>query len=421
MPTLPLPYLFLARQARDTPQAPAPFDGYLRDVLLSRLGPSQAPETSLGLSAATALYSQSLASAASVISHATVDATVARRMALGRELQDWLSRLPPPFPRTLMAVRPQELLVFFQSHWVSAHAGSQLEGLPHKVASPQGVSSALSHLSTLFDQLGRRGAYDHASGTGNPCDCSEIRCYKQGYARELWQAGYQERSAVPITLAKVTALAKHLIGQLTAVGPSGPILSPLGHLEASRDLCLLLYSWHSAMRGTEGGRLCLADLHNAARQPLYPSAYTPTVAAPLELWVYPTHGTKTNKRGRNHQDPVHLTTLAERPLCPITWLWYYMSSCHRMGHPILHYLFRPLNPAWTGFKEQAYSCSSFAQMLKARLLQLGLYEGETAHSFRRGTLQSTFAQSGLLAAAQQGRIKTPQVLARYLDPHRHQH
>jgi hypothetical protein len=62
-------------------------------------------------------------------------------------------------------------------------------------------------------------------------------------------------------------------------------------------------------------------------------------------------------------------------------------------------------------------------MFQARLTALGLNTGETAHSFRRGTLQSTASSiggpMGQLAAALQGRIKTPKILERYLDPNRH--
>lgn len=375
-------------------------------------------EPAFGPAAATSLYAASLSAAASVISRATMDATVARRMALGRELQGWLARLPAPFPRTLSTVRPEDLLVFFESHWVPTHAGSSAPGLDHRVASPQGVSSAISHLATLFESLGRRGPYDRDTGQGNPCNCVEMRNYKQGYARTLWQAGYQERSAVPISLDKVTSLSSHLIRHVAALGPQAPALE---RLETLRDLCLVLYAWHSAMRGTEGGRLSLADLHDSQRRPLFPSGYDPSVPVPTDLWVLPGHGTKTNKRGRNHQDPVHLpaqASLSDKHLCFVTWLWFFLDQSHKTGQTVQHYIFRPLSPSWAAFQEQAYSCTSFAKMIKARLTAIGLYSGETTHSFRRGTLQATNAQAGILAAAVQGRIKTPQILNKYLDTQR---
>ena len=80
--------------------------------------------------AAQQLYTSALGQAATVISHATVDATTARRLTLGSELQTWLSSLPSSmgFPNTLQTARPEELLVFMQSSFIREHAGSRLPG-----------------------------------------------------------------------------------------------------------------------------------------------------------------------------------------------------------------------------------------------------------------------------------------------------
>ena len=81
-------------------------------------------------------------------------------------------------------------------------------------------------------------------------------------------------------------------------------------------------------------------------------------------------------------------------------------------------------PSRYQFKEALRSISPILKMFQARLVALGLFNGETAHSFRRGTLQATATSIGgplgQIAAALQGRIKTPKILERYLDPHRHQ-
>jgi hypothetical protein len=59
------------------------------------------------------------------------------------------------------------------------------------------------------------------------------------------------------------------------------------------------------------------------------------------------------------------------------------------------------------------------KMLQARLRAVGLLEGETGHSFRRGTLQSTAAAQGFEAAAHHGRLRSASTVARYLHPTRH--
>ena len=400
-----------------------PFQDFLHSAVLSSVHsrPNQRSCSfqPLGGVAAGSLYRASLTQAAAVISRSTEDATVSRRLALGQELTQFLEALPADYPHSLLTARPEELLVFMQGSFIHKHGGTQLPGQPELVASPQGVSCALSHLSTLFESLGRRGPYDPSSGTGNPCDSSEIKRYKQGYSRDLWRAGYQETSAVPLDFQKLEAVLLDLRGQLSRSTSAFEVLS------LERDALLMVYSWHSAMRGKEGGSLCLADLHRADRTQLFSLCYVPGTAAPPELLILPTHGTKTNKRTRTHQDPITISLQPPgSPFCFITRLWAYLAFAHQHGHPVTHYLFRPHEPSRDRFKEAPYSSSSLCKMFQARLVALGLFNGETAHSFRRGTLQATATSIGgplgQIAAALQGRIKTPKILERYLDPHRHQ-
>ena len=400
--------------------APSPFSGFLRTNLLANVNqqPSRPSSTFLSLTPAAAedLYRGSLSAAASVISHANEDATVRRRLALGRELQEWLQALPAPYPNTLLTARPEELLVYLQSSFTERHAGTHLPGHTSPVASPTGVAGAISHLSTLFESLGRRGPYDPSSGLGNPCNSSEVRRYQKGYSRELWHAGYQESSAVPTTRPKLEAVVTQITGEISLTH------SPLQNLCLERDALLLLYSWDSAMRGKEGGSLCLFDLHTADKVQIFPNAFSPNSPLPTVLLVLPTHGTKTNKRGRAHQDPIRIDLQPTgSAFCFITRLWSFMEYSHLHGLTISHYLFRPLDASRSGFKEAAYSSSSLNHMYKGRLSGLGLFSGETPHGLRRGTLQATAADpdGGTLAAALQGRIKTPKILERYLDTHRH--
>ena len=406
------------------PAAPVPalpFHNFMVSAVLgqvSQVAQRAAPSirsAALLPAAAQQLYTSALGQAATVISHATVDATTARRLTLGSELQTWLSSLPSSmgFPNTLQTARPEELLVFMQSSFIREHAGSRLPGSTELVASPQGVSCAFSHLSTLFESLGRRGPYDALSRAGNPCDSAEIRRYKQGYGRDLWQAGYQETSAVPMSEALTRQLIQHID---TLVSQSSSSFEKLLHL---RDGLLLLFAWYSAMRGKEGGELCLPDLHWADCSPYFPNGYLPGTPVPSEIWVYPTHGTKTNKRSRIHQDPAHVEASSDPLMCFPSRLWSYLELSLASGHPISHFLFRPQTAVRGHFKESAYSSSSFGKMLQNHLSSIGKHTGETGHSFRRGTLQATASKEGMLAAAVQGRIKTPAILQRYLDPYRH--
>ena len=387
--------------------------------LASKAPPKAFTASPHSASSALQLYSTSLRAASTVITHSNVAGTVDRRLALGREFSSWLAALPSSagFSTTPQTARPEDLLVFIQSHFILHHAGSVVPGLDHKVASPQGVSSAFSHLSTLFDSLGRRGPYQPETNRGNPCDSNVIQRYKQGYLRDMCQAGYQEKSAVPLTEALVLELMTHF-DQLEA----SDALSPFEKLMAQRDGLLILYNWHSAMRGKEGGQLCESNLHScptANHGQLFPQGYRSGVPLPEDPWVYPTHGTKTNKRSRAHQDPAHLKKQVEPRLCFPSRLWHYLAQCQTLNQPITHFLFRPQTATRGQFKEAPYSTPSFIKMLQGHLTKIGKLSGETSHSCRRGALQATASKEGLLAAALQGRIKTPAILQRYLDPYRH--
>ena len=399
--------------------SPHPFQGFLEQSLLSQVSSTPPPKgysaSPLPVLAARELYATSLAAASAVISRSNVDGTVRRRLQVGSELSTWLASLPHSvgFASSLLTARPEDLLVFMQSHYSLQHVGSQVPGLPHKVASPQGVSSAFSHLSTLFESLGRRGPYQAGDNSGNPCDCHVIKRYKQGYSRDMVEAGYQEKSAVPLTPALVLDLMAHFDQEMIR------LTNPFEQLLNQRDRLLILYNWHSSMRGKEGGQLCLPDLHTSGRKQLFPEAYQTGVPVPDELWVYPTHGTKTNKRSRAHQDPAVIKKEVDPRMCFPTQLWAFMEMCSTSGHPLSHFLFRPQTAIRGQLKEAPFSTSSFIQMLQKHLTKIGKLSGETSHSCRRGALQDTASREGPLAAALQGRIKTPAVLARYLNPFRH--
>ena len=170
--------------------------------------------------------------------------------------------------------------------------------------------------------------------------------------------------------------------------------------------------------------LCMDDLHDASRRRLFAGAYVPGTVAPHELLVLPTHGTKTCKLGRSKQDPVLLYQHTDVRYCCLRRLWAFLDLLHLSGHNVQHYIFRPQTAQHDGFREAPFSSSSFSHLVYQRLAEMGDYEGETPHSFRRGTLQATASAAGgglvgQLAAAVQGRILTPAIVERYLDRYRH--
>jgi hypothetical protein len=107
----------------------------------------------------------------------------------------------------------------------------------------------------------------------------------------------------------------------------------------------------------------LDDLHRPDKTPLFSCGrYTRIQAAPSgDLLILPTHGTKTNKRSRNHQDPVSVPLQPSgSPFCFITRLWAYLAYCEQSGYPNSHYIFALKGPSGTSSKRPRTAALPFA-------------------------------------------------------------
>jgi hypothetical protein len=204
----------------------------------------------------------------------------------------------------------------------------------------------------------------------------------------------------------------------------GRYVDSLGH---QRHLVMHLYLWHSGNRSKEGGELSLPDLHDEATgAPLFPPGPLQWMRligpAPEVIKILPTHGTKTNKGGREYQSSIlirrQVAPVVTEPLppemCFVHQLWTFLRRCLLSRMAVTHYVLRPLARDGTHFTDAPYSTSSFGHHLTTVLTTLGIYGGETPHSYRRGTLQHTYNAAGHAAAAALGRIATPAVVDRYL-------
>eukprot|EP00798_Chlamydomonas_sp_ICE-L_P016039 gene16039-biopygen25035 len=393
-----------------------PFAGHFGSLVMERLerrtaGVQTGP---MSVSAAEALYSRGLEGAMAIMEHQVEPETLARRDAVGEEFAFWMARLPPPFPCDLRTARPEDIVCFMQTHWVQRHAGTKIPGIDRLLASPSGVESALGHLSSLIQTLGRCGPYDELTGHGNPCRGGPVQAYRRGYDRVLWKAGYQEGAAVPISKGKTEQLVRYLDGH---AGRAPKVLQRLVYF---RDALMVKHVWATAYRGKEGGRLCLLDLHYKDDRQIFPNGYDPTVSLPNEVVIKLTYGTKTNKRSRKHQEPVEYFLEPSSGYCFWGHLWAYLQLSHLAGYTVNHFVFRPLASRRDRFKEdQPFSCCALIKRVQKHLKDMGAYDGETSHSFRRGTLQASAEVGGHDAAARHGRIKTPAVVDRYLDLKKH--
>ncbi|KXZ45432.1 hypothetical protein GPECTOR_54g172 [Gonium pectorale] len=330
------------------------------------------------------------------------------------DLRDWLTSLGEGVD--LGNVGPEFLLVYLEEEWLPSHPGRK-----RGRAGPKAVAGVLSSLSGWFERFGRAGPYQPATGVGNPCNCQWVSDYRKGYRRGGMLEGYEEVSAVPLTPEKYKRLCVYLFQRY--LGEPGVVAG----LVLLRDLLCSQYMWQSTMRGHDTGKLGLADFCDPDR----PGAVDTRLPLPPP-WSWPAgrqyrlcvreRGTKTSRTRR--ADPVFLEPNPGRPeLCFPRTLALYMWRSAQPGAPgcaVRSWLFRPLTSDRRGFKEEPLSSSALGARIRRHLRDADLYAGETSHSFRRGALQAAAAEGvGTAGLMGLGQIRSPAILARYLDPHRH--
>ncbi|GLC36415.1 hypothetical protein PLESTM_000444000 [Pleodorina starrii] len=362
------------------------------------------------------IYQEGLATAERMLLGALAPSTVRRQDGAAREFLSWLDRCGRG--RSWANCTPDDILVFMVAHWLPNHCSRG--GGP---AGPAAVKSCLSALSGFFGRAGRGGRYDAATGLGNPCDSVWVEDFRTAYQRTRVSAGYTELSAVPLRYDKYRSLVLYLWRQVEAAPNS------LERVVLLRDLLCVLLLWQTSVRGHDVGKLGLGDFVDPARPDL---PYDGFPLPPPWSWgaaVGPTlcfreRGTKTYKLAR--APPVWLLPNAIEPaFCVPRTLAFYQWCCGRPDSPpggaITDLLFRPLTEDQRGFKPSALQSATLAARIRKHLVDAGLYENETVHSFRRGALQAAAAAGGSTSALLDfAQLRSTVTLARYLDRSRHE-
>ena len=138
-----------------------------------------------GLAQANALQAQSIA-----------PKTLKSRHQHARELADRLQGTNTS--RTLQTCLPEDVLVFFTTAWLPAHAGSATS-TGQNIAAPSSLSSSRSSLSTEFEQLGRSGEWNSATFQGNPMLSNQLRRMTKGYKADAGQQATRSVQQSPFT------------------------------------------------------------------------------------------------------------------------------------------------------------------------------------------------------------------------------
>lgn len=304
-----------------------------RQELVQASLPSLAARPRLDGDAAALLLQQGVEACHSLEqTYAWAPTTTAAREQSVKELSEWLAQLPAAYGLHLGNVSPEVLGAYVTQHWLPSHAGTILPN-GDKLAAPASLSAMLSHLSTHFQRLGRRGHYGLVQPhMGNPVDSFLVEHLEKAHSRRAWALGYEEGSAVPMSKEKLEKLIDLLDeDSRTAKGDHEVLV-------LQRDAVAFLYAWECGQRGKEVGQLRVANVQDVHGQPALPLA-NDSPATAVEYIVAPS-GTKTRKRQRAGILPVVLDPTRPMSFYLIRRLDLMMQIAAAGKQPITGFLFR---------------------------------------------------------------------------------
>lgn len=291
--------------------------------------------------------------------------------------------------------------------WLAKHGGTVLPD-GSIVASPSGVNSCLSSLSTGFSLLGRGGGWSPVTLHGNPMHSAVLVHWRKGYKLQSWRRGCQETSAVPMTSNK----AFELVDYVDSVAAASSNVMEV--LLCQRDALIVLLMWESCLRGVDCGKLRVEDtLEGSSAQLPLPE---PILIA-SQIIIRP-HGSKTVKGSR--AGAITLEQTDNEAHCSLSWMMKYLRARSAASMGVDSYKFSPSLRNGCGFATAAFSSSSIGKRLHKHLVAGGLYQGESNHGYRRGRMQEYAAEGLELAIGKLAQIKTLAIVERYLDVSRHE-
>ena len=360
------------------------------------------------------MYATGLARAGERIQRRHSNAQERSQFVVVQELQTFLACLPASQARKVHTATPEDIVVFFEVHYLAAHGRTQVsDGSVMPAFST--VSNALSALTNHFALLGRTGEWSPPC-TGNPCQATYVRQWRVSYERFLWGEDVAPIAAAPISTWMVRGVLRGLdatavVLDITTLAARGgrDLLSPL---IAQRDAAVVAYLHASWQRGGEGGRLRLCDLHPTPDTWFSEGDFRGDLQLPTTVVISP-NGTKGCQRRR--AGSLTVETMGEDPqLCCVRRIALLLKTYHSLGQSTAatSSVFRACTPGGHRLTEAPMSYGTVYQRLKGALT--ATHPGpapETPHSFRRSGLLSSVANPAVGMA--HALLRTPAVFDRY--------
>ena len=382
--------------------------------------PSSAPASSYSADAAAAQYANGLSRAAVRERHKYVDSTNEARDRAAAEFRDWVSRMSGS-GLTLYNATPTDIEVYLEEIYLRQHSGRRVGTDGTLSCSFSAVKGVLSHLKTMFDLLDRSGPWEEGSPPrGNPCCSTAISHWRSGYEREQDALGNISVGARPVTVEKMRALVDALDHDLAAL----PLEDTMGRLLLLRDIAFFTFLFDSHQRGGEGAAISYQDLQLVASSgalptPLWPleSDCASQLRSSYALELQPRR--LKNRQLRVQCEAVRLETASadDAACCCVSRMADYLSAMQVAGQLIglsaVDPVFRSVKRNGLSFGSDSFSYSAALYRLQSLLKAHNLFEGETLHSFRRGSAQAFPGTDALLQ--QRMNLNSTAVLGLYKD------
>lgn len=303
---------------------------------------------------------------------------------------------------------PNDIVVYLESCFLHQH-GRQTAADGTSCPAPSTVSSTVAHLSTRLQQLGCRGPWDWVTCSGNPCNSMEVRTFKGGYSNEMQELGFSPTAAKPLSEDKLQQLVQCLAAEAAEAQQRADQPWYVAVL-LWRDACITQYLWDSKRRPAELSKTQTAQVE-----------VTSSAVGSSRVQAHPQISKMCHaSQGSRVPRPVDVQGPAGQQLASL--LLQYMQCVQQSGRGLGRYLFSPLHPSRLMLQtEQGLSTAAMGQRIIGHLKRLGLYEGESLYSIKRGAMQHDFFVAGksLAAIGTAADIDTMAVVQAYVDPTRH--
>ena len=207
-----------------------------------------------------ATYLQGLSKAHALQEQSVAAKTLQQQQSNARELADWLHSTN--IGRTLYNCLPEDIMVYFTTHWLPAHAGTTTK-TGHRMAAPGSLSGVKSSLSTELEQLGRTGDWNPMTMQGNPMLSNQLKRMTKGYKSDAASKGYEQRAAEPIYSGKIKAMLEFLMLKQQTIPSKDKLL-------LIRDGLLISMLWQSCFRGFNVGELRLEKIRTPTNSSAIP-------------------------------------------------------------------------------------------------------------------------------------------------------